>query len=368
MMTPREDLRGATPRQAMLSRHRFTEAGLQDREEQWSLTDHCPPGLDPNCAAYRLAGFGTHEVVVYYDLVRELLWRCHGDLARSLDGPSSAGLTRENFVAGEIPRLAQLREQWLDAPYSDLGGRTARSVIHNERARIPEGESGAEAMIDDDCPLCQMQAELPGPVFWHLDGSHMDDDFAFSIWHETLEEWERERRRWDDFNRRFNAVSAEKERLGVKFPGSGYCDPDVAWRMSFSTAHCGDEPLLTRLFTVGSHLSELIVDLKDPASEVSSHSAASPSEDPPNGELIERLRIAYRSLGDTVRSPQPGRTDAEARFILVDFCDAVDAVRGVRSDLALNCVDLRERLQRFLEPPSDEHDPPDLFGDDCAPS
>jgi len=115
-------------------------------------------------------------------------------------------------------------------------------------------------------------------------------------------------------------------------------------------------------------LSELIVDLKAPASEVSSQSVSFPSDDPPNGELIERLSRAYRALGETIRSPQSGRAVAQARFVLVDFCDAVDAVVALRSDIALKCVDLRERLERFLEPPSDERDPPDLFGEDCVPS
>ena len=58
------------------------------------------------------------------------------------------------------------------------------------KARLPEGVSGHEAMVDDDCPCCQMMAELPGPFFWHLDGSGMDDGFAFDLSCSTREEWD----------------------------------------------------------------------------------------------------------------------------------------------------------------------------------
>ena len=30
----------------------------------------CPPGIDADSAAYRLGGFGSHENLMYYDLVR----------------------------------------------------------------------------------------------------------------------------------------------------------------------------------------------------------------------------------------------------------------------------------------------------------
>jgi hypothetical protein len=37
-----------------------------------------------------------------------------------------------------------------------------------------------------------IHAEMSGPSFWHLDGSSMDDDFAFDMYHRTREEWEEE--------------------------------------------------------------------------------------------------------------------------------------------------------------------------------
>lgn len=68
--------------------------------------------------------------------------------------------------------------------------------------------TGHEAVIDYDCPLCAMQADLPGPVFWLLDGCNMDDDFAFSF-HCTPEEWEVEQREYEEFSCRLNEREAE---------------------------------------------------------------------------------------------------------------------------------------------------------------
>ena len=364
LMTPRDDLRGETPRQVMVSRRHFASVSMDDREFQWSLTDQCPPGLDPESAAYRFAGFGTHEMVVYYDLVRELLWRCRHDVAE-LHGTLDAGGKTNEFVTSEIGRLAEFRDEWLDAPYSESGGRTGRSIIHNERARIPEGESGVEAMIEDDCPLCQMQAEMPGPVFWHLDGSHLGEDFAFSLYHQTREEWEEQRREWDEFDRRFEAKSAEQKRLGVEFPGHGWADPDIVWKSSFSSEQLYGPPLPIRLFAVGSHLAELIVDLKEPPDEASSGEVgASPAQ----LELADRLNRVFGDLRKGVRSLEDQGEDALTRFVLVDFCDALDAVRAARPDLALKCTDLRDKVQRFLEPPDETNAVPDLLGDDYLPS
>ena len=71
-------------------------------------------------------------------------------------------------------------------------------------------------MIDPDCLCCQMLDDMPGPVFWHLDGSGMDDEFAFDMYHRTREEWEEERRSEEERSRRFNAEWSERERLGRK--------------------------------------------------------------------------------------------------------------------------------------------------------
>jgi hypothetical protein len=66
--------------------------------------------------------------------------------------------------------------------------------------------------IDEDCDTCMMMANDPtlGPAFWHLDGSHMDNNFAFSDYL-TREEWEAEKRRWEAFNKEFNRGWEERQ-------------------------------------------------------------------------------------------------------------------------------------------------------------
>src|SRR5262249_4834306 len=72
LTVPRDDLRGQAPRDVMLAKRDHIAWDLQDRSEQWSQTGACPRGLDPESAAYRFGGFGTHELVMYYEMIRFL--------------------------------------------------------------------------------------------------------------------------------------------------------------------------------------------------------------------------------------------------------------------------------------------------------
>src|SRR5262249_8999577 len=81
LLGPRSDLRGQPPRNVLLARKGFIDWDLQDRANQWSAQHGCPPGLDVKSHAYRFGGFGTHEIVIYYYLVRRLLWSCRDELA-----------------------------------------------------------------------------------------------------------------------------------------------------------------------------------------------------------------------------------------------------------------------------------------------
>src|SRR5690606_7512798 len=73
LMTPRDDLLGKTPRQLLLSDRERLDRDLQHRAYQWTEQGFPPIGLATHCAAYRFAGFGTAQVVLYFDLVRALL-------------------------------------------------------------------------------------------------------------------------------------------------------------------------------------------------------------------------------------------------------------------------------------------------------
>jgi hypothetical protein len=65
-----------------------------------------------------------------------------------------------------------------------------RVIITRERSRLPNAVSGREATLDPDCPACRALCETSKPIFWHLDGCNMDEEFAFNPYFFTREEWE----------------------------------------------------------------------------------------------------------------------------------------------------------------------------------
>ncbi len=109
--------------------------------------------------------------------------------------------------------------------------------------------------MDPDCPCCQMLSEMPGPAFWHLDGSSMDDNFAFDIHHQTRETWNEERRRWEEHSRRFNAEWAERERLGVTDSRPRDDGSTAIWSRSVSVGDNAEVPLGIRMFGFGGRLA-----------------------------------------------------------------------------------------------------------------
>ena len=204
LMTRREDLEGQSPRDVLLAKREFIDFDLHTRQLQWSEQGEGPPCLATDSFAYRFAGFGIHECVLYYDLVRHLLWRAlHLEKANE---PAE--------LEGAIAALEQTRTKWLENPQEEYDGRTPALLIDNERRRLPIALRAQDMIVDDDCELCVMSANHVamgyGPGFWHLDGSHMDDDFAFSF-DRTRAEWDEENRRREEFNREFNRRWKERE-------------------------------------------------------------------------------------------------------------------------------------------------------------
>ena len=220
LMTPRDDLRGHSPRDVLLAKREFIDFDLHTRELQWSLQGEGPPCLTQQSFAYRFAGFGTHECVVYYDLVRHLLWNaltCHrfgsGDSSPQISSPMLTDADCDSDrIDAELSRLEAIKTSWLENPLADFSGRTPANIIESERRRLPLALGKREMIIDEDCYTCVMMANDPnmGPGFWHLDGSHMDEDFAFSDFL-TREEWEAENRRRENFNKEFNRRWEERQ-------------------------------------------------------------------------------------------------------------------------------------------------------------
>jgi hypothetical protein len=341
MMTPREDLRGQTPRDLLVARRDFINGDLHDREYQWTMQGRCPPGLAPDSFAFRYGGCGTHEFVIYYYLVRGLLWSCRDRLAELKAAGKLAYLLAGDLLMDELPRLVAERDRWLDSPDPEYHGRTPRSIIDRERQRLPEGMSGHEAMIDHDCPLCQMMADDHfGPMFWHLDGCNMDDDFAFSH-HDTLAEYEAEQREYEEFSRKMDAERAERERLGVEYPSGKETDNEYPWKRSFVAEETDGGPFVTlRLFAIGSRLAELTCDLKQPSDGISE-----------NRPLIDQLHRDFGNLREVCRSADEATVSALIQPVLDRFCDSLSEVAAARADLGEECADLQSQLQHFLDPP-----------------
>ncbi|MBL7044855.1 MAG: hypothetical protein ISR77_39880 [Pirellulaceae bacterium] len=334
LLTQREDLGGLCPRDLMIDdRHEHIERDHQNQQHHWSFVGQAPPGIPRESAAYRFGGFGTHEIVLYYDLVRELIRKCIGRLVDSA--------VTEADLPGEAEHLQQLRQEWMHGPeYEELQGRSPASVIDRERRRLPECVSGEQAMVDPDCPLCQMMAdEQFGPMFWGLDGCNMDDDFAFSF-HRTREEWEKEQREYEEMNRRFeeewkrdqdfiNGRAAAQEFLGVDEGQSS------VWTSSFSDEQATDAmpagqavPLM--LFGIGAHLGELGEDLKS-------------TED--GAERARLLRSNFAELRHAIDDRNPWTAEST----VASFSERLDELATDRPKLALKCTDLERQLDRLLE-------------------
>ena len=302
LTTPRDDLHGLAPRDVLLCGKDHLSWQLQDRSEHWSITGAPPPPLPKGSSAYRFGGFGTHEIVLYYDLVRILAKSCWDYLV--------AHSNRTADLTDVVRELEALRDEWLNTPeYMDLHGRTPASVIERERQRMPEAMTGAEAVVDHDCPMCQMMADLPGPMFWHLDGCNMDEGFAFSF-HRTREEWEAEQREYEEMDRRI------AERRTGELPMS-----NSPWRTSYSTELDSEPPVLA-LYRFAAHLTELTQDLKSaiadqPLIDDLNRSFGNLREvsDPPNLDLVEpvveRLLEALAAIASACPNLEEKATDLE---------------------------------------------------------
>ncbi len=383
LMTPRTDLRGEIPREVLLARHDHISHDLNSRCEQWSRLDFCPRGLDTTSHAFQIGGFGTHELVKYYDLVRELLWSCWERLTELAQSPNASqrpeALALGDFLTAEVPRLEQVRDEWLNTPDPECHFRTPRSIIDRERQRLPEGMSGADAMVDPDCPCCQMLADMPGPSFWHLDGSGMDwGEFAFDIYRRTREEWEAEQRDYEEFSRKCDARDAERRRLGVDYPAEGQHPAGSVWSSSFSIADSPDVPLGIRLFGIGGHLAELITNLREPPRHLDSAGRGSPDPAPPSAGhgsrdpappatagLIDQLNRDFGNLREVLTGAEAALSESLLEPVLTRFAETLDAVAVARPDLDPKCGELFAKLKNFLEPPNPEL--PDSFPDDGMP-
>jgi hypothetical protein len=204
LMTPREDLRGRTPREVLLAKLEFIDHDLFSRELQWSLTCVRPSILNQASAAYRFAGFGTHSNFVYFEMIRHLLAECW---ARARAGQSLP-------IDDEIAHLGELQVEYLTEG-SDMTY-TPGWFLEQERLRIPIlAPENLDDLADPEFTLPRA-AEDPtmGMDFMRLCVDHLnaEGNFAFSLY-TTREEWESERHVWEAPQCRHELVLAGGERV-----------------------------------------------------------------------------------------------------------------------------------------------------------
>lgn len=313
LLSPREELGGQTPRDTLFTNRQHLQQELHNRTESWSLTGLAPPPLPENSEAFQNAGVGLHEAVMYHHLVRELLWSSWEQWSETLRASREAA---QPFATGSEPlstevlreeteRLARVRDQWLDTPGADSGHRTPRSIILNERRRIPEVLSPEERLIDPDCPCCQMLAEMPGPCFWHLDGSDLDDEFAFDVQEHTFSGWELSRSHWDNptYQSGLGAERIETEQtLSDDRPPRSSPTPQLR-EPTLASTNLAIAPAPPLPLSLAIHLAALHV------SEVISAITASQIDQPPN-LMDERLKDQLNRHFGNLRAllPTPGQT------------------------------------------------------------
>ena len=274
LMTPGPP-RGRSPRDTLLTGREHIDADLWSRCNQWSVFRACPPPLSRESAAFRFGPCGTHEYVLYYDMVPNLINNCW----RHVVGPISSARRHRCLMPPAVfhVRLTRLTRSPGSKQFSRNGsprpasrgsaGEHRLRRLNRSECDIPMKMSADDVMIDPDCPLCQMAADDSefGPSFWHLDRSNMDQDYPFSF-HATREAWEQEQREWEEHRRKFDEEWQAKQ--ARKAAGNDTDDPpdaDEAWSVSFSEDAPATVPLTVRVFSIGARLAELGQDLKQSA-------------------------------------------------------------------------------------------------------
>jgi hypothetical protein len=324
LLTPRDDLNGATPREVLVDQLDSMVDEMSARCWEWSVLGVCPPPLPDGALAVTHGPIGMHEFVLYYDLVRRLLGAAMSatpDVARD-----TAALTS---------LLTQTRDVWLDqVDEQELHGRTPRQLIEDERRRIPWAMTGQEAMIDHDCPLCRMMAEQSdSPYFCHLDASGFDDRFAFSPI-KTREEWEEEEAAFQEFQERPSASPALNSEESLWQAPTATLETGVWRTCRFAPGQIEHMPP-SQQFGIWQFriLAQLIEVREDVDGELEDEL------------LVEKVIEHIEDLREAVRRREGWLADA--CFGQATSC--VEELMEHRGDLAAKCHDVRHSLQMLRQ-------------------
>lgn len=248
LMTPQEALGGSSPREFMLEDLESIDADLWSRQEQWAHTGTCPLALPADCFAYQNAPMGSQEYYLYHYMLEYVLECCVVRLPTYLKQAAN-----DWDLVTERSKIRKLVDDWSNQPQDDFRGRSAAQVIDMERKRIPMTLSREETIIDCDCPLCNLMADLPGPAFWGLDGSGLPFEYPFSTF-KSEDEWDGMMGMPHDDYMSVPIEENTQIRLGSGIPGVGSA--------LTSTVVAPNSPLMA-LVSIGFSLSDLLGKLED---------------------------------------------------------------------------------------------------------
>jgi hypothetical protein len=199
LMTPREDLAGLMPRQLLHGAQdwlsRVLHGQLLRGREQLPVVALADATVRTNSAP-----MGRDEMVVYFDLCRELidcgwLW-----IIQRLSAGTDLAADQIRSCAELIQYLRRIGNLWLKSPY-DEEGVSAEYIIECCQRRVPRcPDITIQGMITQQpqmhpthcgCTICEMlQGVNLEPMYGQLEGYQLEHDgeFAFSLI-ESHEDW-----------------------------------------------------------------------------------------------------------------------------------------------------------------------------------
>lgn len=315
LFTKQEALGGQSPREYMLDGLEAVDADLWSRQEQWSLSGQCPPSLSIDCFALLNAPFGSQEYYLYNYMLEYILQCCVNRLRASVErGENSSELV------GKQDELRVLVTEWLSEPQDEFSGRSAAQIIQMERQRIPQALSREETIIDCDCPLCNLMADLPGPAFWGLDGSGLPLEYPFTTF-KSEEEWNE--LMLEDSPSEMPHEPDMQIQLGSGIPGGG--NALAATMVAPNTA-------LMALLSVGFSLSDLLMKVRD---------------FDPDRQMIHTLNRHFDNVRAVVL--EHGENLCMIGPVLERFEDSLHDLKETHPELTIDCDEVSTMLANLLE-------------------
>lgn len=111
---------------------------------------------------------------------------------------------------------------------------------------------------------------------------------------------------------------------------------------SFSVGDTTDVPLGVRLFGIGVHLAELIVDIRG---EATMQSAAIELQ-----QFTDQLNRDFGNLRELLQSSEPSLAEALIEPVMTRFAESLADVASARPLLTAKCQSLTNSLAKFLNP------------------